>query len=992
MYTAGTGDAYPTGMQASMGTGDRVEFRILGPLEVRHAGATVPLGGPRPRALLAALLLRANEVVTTPYLIEAIWETPPACPESNLRTYVAGLRQRLHRAGRHDARLTTEAGGYLFRVAPGELDIEIFSGLVERARQARAAADLAGAARHYRDALRLWRGKPLDGLPLGPRLWAALAHLEERRLSAVEQHAEVRSALGEHDAVIDELRCLVVEYPLREKLWARLMGALVETGRAAEALTVFQDARRVLREELGTEPGDALQILHRRILRRSVSNRPPAEPATQATPRAEPTTVPRQLPPDVRGFAGRAGELRQLDAVLTADPGEGAAAAAVCAVSGTAGVGKTTLALHWAHRVADRFPDGQLYVNLRGFDPTESPMDPAQAVRSFLEALGVPPQRVPTQPDGQVSLYRSLLAGRRVLVVLDNARDAAQVRPLLPGAPGCAAVVTSRTDLSALVATEGAHLLTLDVLAADEARTVLSRRIGPGRVDAEPDAVDEIVARCAGLPLALAVVAARATVDPRKPLAALAAELRDAAGSLDMFEGPDEATDIRAVLSWSYRTLSDPAARLFRLLGLHTGPDLTASAAASLAGVPVSAARRLVTELSRAHLVTEHLTGRYAMHDLLRAHATELVATTDTEAERDAALRRLLDHYLHTAHAADRLLEPHRDPLPLEDPPPDVVVTAHADPRQAMRWFRAERRSLLAAVDQAAALGLHRYAYRLPWTLVTFLDRQGHWPEYLATQQVALRAARRLGDREGQARAHRFIANALGRLGQEDAAERHSYRALRLYAELGDLVGQARTRRTLSWSAGQRGRHDEALHHSTRALELFRAAGHRSGEARALNAVGWYHALRHDHEAALAHCARALDLHRELGSRDGEASTLDSIGYIHHRLGDHRRATECYRQALVIYRELGDRNGEAETLARLGDTYHDAAELPAARDAWHQALRIFEEIHHADADTVRARLRALDVDAGRRTGGPVAGTRRGDADRSPLVRPVGLNG
>lgn len=939
-----------------------MEFRVLGPLEVRHAGAAVPLGGPRQRAVLAALLLRANQLVTAQYLIEAVWETAPTSPESNLRTYVAGLRRRLQRAGEPEPRLVTGAGGYLFRVAPGELDVDTFHELVERARQARAGADLAGAARCYQDALRLWRGKPLDGLPLGPQLWAALAQLEERRLRAVDQHAEVRLALGDHDTVIDDLRRLVVEYPLRENLWARLMGALAEAGRTAEALTAFQEARRMLREELGTEPGGELQDLHRQILRGAAR-------AAPSGPRVEPAAVPRQLPSDVRGFTGRAGELRRLDAALTAEAAGPATAAAVCAVSGTAGIGKTTLALHWAHRVAHRFPDGQLYVNLRGFDPTESPLDPAQAVRTFLEALGVPPHRMPTQLDGQVSLYRSLLAGRRVLIVLDNARDAAQVRPLLPGAPGCAAVVTSRTDLSALVATEGAHLITLGVLTADEARTVLSRRIGPDRVDAEPEAVDEIVARCVGLPLALAVVAARAAVDPRRPLAELAAELRETAGSLDMFEGPDELTDIRAVLSWSYRTLSGPAARLFRLCGLHPGPDLTVVAAASLAGVPVPVARRLLTELCRANLVTEHLPRRYGMHDLLRAHAAELVATVDSAAERDAAVRRLLDHYLYTAHAADRLLEPHRDPLVLADPPADVAVTDIADAQQAMCWFRAERRSLLAAVDQAARLGLHQHAYRLPWTLVTFLDRQGHWPEYLATQRVALRAARHLADRDGEARSHRFIGNALSRLGQHDDADRHFHRALELYAGLGDLVGQARIRRALCWSAGQRGRHDEALHHSVRALDLFRAAGHRSGEARALNAVGWYHALRNETGPALAHCEQALALHRELGSRDGEASTLDSIGFIHHQLGDHRRATDCYRQALAIHRELGDRNGEVEALTHLGDAHRDAGDIRAARDAWQQALEILDEFHHADADQVRARLHALVVDAERRPGG-----------------------
>lgn len=926
-----------------------MDFAVLGPLEVRHAGVALPLGGPRQRAVLATLLLRANQVVTAQYLAEAVWEAPPARPESNIRTYVAGIRRRLRCAGEADSRLITEAGGYLLRVFPGELDLEAFRRLTDQARRAHAAADFARVAKHCQEALRLWRGKPLEGLPLGPHLMAELVRLEERRFTAVEQQAEARLALGDNDGVIGELRRLVVQHPLRESLWAWLMLALYGSGRAAEALQAFQDVRKVLRDELGTEPGDELHDLHQRILRRDVA----ASPRDQGT---EQIAVPRQLPSDVPGFAGRATELSRLDAVLAA-AGEQPTAVAVCAVSGTAGVGKTTLAVHWAHRVAYRFPDGQLYADLRGFDPAGSPVEPAVTLGFFLEALGVPPKRLPAHLDGKVSLYRSLLAGKRVMVVLDNARDAAQVRPLLPGSPGCLVVVTSRTDLSALVASAGADQISLETLTDDEARGVLTRRIGSDRVRSEPDAVDEIITRCAGLPLALAVVAARAVAYPGRPLAMLAADLRETAGSLDMFEGLDAVTDVRAVLSWSYRTLSTPAALLFRLLGLPAGPDITVPAAASLVGAAPTQARRLLRELTGAHLIGEHRPGRYAMHDLLRAYAAELAATIDTDAVRRTAVQRVVDHYLHTAHAADRLLEPHRDPLLLASVPPDVVRTDIADVQQAMSWFRDERRCLLAAAEQAADLGAYRHAYALPWALVTFLDRQGHWHDLLSTQQTALSAARRLADRDAEARAHRFIGNALCRLGRDAAATDHFQRALTLYVERGDLVGQARTHRALCWSAGQRGRDAEALHHSTCALELFRAAGHGSGEATALNAVGWYHAMLGDHRLALAHCEQALELHRQLGSRDGEASTLDSIGFIHYHLGDHQQAIYRYEQALAIHRELGDRNGELEALTHLGDAHHAADDQPAARVAWQQALEVLDRITHVDAAYIRAKLR-----------------------------------
>ena len=426
-----------------------MEFRVLGPLEVRHAGAAVPLGGPRQRAVLAALLLRANQLVTAQYLIEAVWETAPTSPESNLRTYVAGLRRRLQRAGEPEPRLVTGAGGYLFRVAPGELDVDTFHELVERARQARAGADLAGAARCYQDALRLWRGKPRwTGSPLGPRLWAALAQLEERRLRAVDQHAEARLALGDHDTVIDDLRRLVVEYPLRENLWARLMGALAEGwshGGGPHGLP-------------GGPPNAARGARHR--TRRRAAGPPPADPggARPGPPRPAPRVDRPPCPGSCRrtSAASPAGrrELAELDAAL-ADRRAGRPRRWSAPSPARPGSARPPSPCTGRTGWRDRFPDGQLYVNLRGFDPTGRRCDPAEALRGFLDALGVPPHRIPADLDAQAALYRSLLAGRRVLVVLDNARDAEQVRPLLPGAPGCLVVVTSRNQLTGLVAARG---------------------------------------------------------------------------------------------------------------------------------------------------------------------------------------------------------------------------------------------------------------------------------------------------------------------------------------------------------------------------------------------------------------------------------------------------------------------------------------------------------------------------------------------------------
>jgi class 3 adenylate cyclase/tetratricopeptide (TPR) repeat protein len=675
--------------------------------------------------------------------------------------------------------------------------------------------------------------------------------------------------------------------------------------------------------------------------------------------------APAQLPHGLSDFTGRVAELDRLQTLSDA-AGRDRAAGVVCVVSGTAGVGKTALAVHWAHRVADQFGDGQLYVNLRGFDPGGSVMEPADAVRGVLDTFGVPPERIPVGLEAQSALYRSLLAGKRVLIVLDNARDADHVRPLLPGAPECLVLVTSRNQLPGLVAAEGAHPLTLDLLTATEARELLAHRIGPGRMAAEPQAVDDIIASCARLPLALTIVAARAATHPGFPLGVLAAELRDARGGLDAFAGGDPATDARAVFSWSYQRLSSEAARLFRLLGLHPGPDLTVLAAASLAGVPQRQVRQLLAELGRAHLLEERTPGRFAFHDLLRAYATELAHIHDTDDERHTAIHRILDHYLHTAHAAHRLLDPHRDPLALTPPQPGVATVDLSDQTQAMAWFATEHPVLLAVLDQAAHSGFDTHTWQLAWSLTDFFDRRGHWQDFAISQRAALDAAQRLADRRGQAHAHRGLARAATRLGRYDDADSHLRHALDLFGELGDQTGQAHTHLNLGGVLNQQGRHREALSHAQQALELYRAAGHRAGQADALNAVGWFHAQLGNHQQALVDCQQALDLLRELGDRYGQAETWDSLGYAHHHLGHHSQAVTCYQQALDLYREVGDRFGEADTLARLGDTHHAADDPHSARDAWQRAVTILDQLDHPDAGHVRAKLGELIVPTGDR--------------------------
>jgi tetratricopeptide (TPR) repeat protein len=504
----------------------------------------------------------------------------------------------------------------------------------------------------------------------------------------------------------------------------------------------------------------------------------------------------------------------------------------------------------------------------------------------------------------------------------------------------------------------------LGLLAVSEARAMVGRRIGMHRLTAEPAAVDEIVEACARLPLALAVAAARAMIRPEMPLAGLAEELRGTRSGLDAFAEEDETTDVRAVLSWSYRALAAPAARLFRLIGLHTGPDLTLPAAAALSGEPVDATRRQLRALVRAHLLTEQVAGRYTLHDLLRAYAGELVHATESPAERETVRRRMLDHYVHSAYAADRLLHPHREPLCLPPPHADVMVESPADRDHALAWFAAEHHVLVRAVRQAHDAGLDGDAWRLAWTLTTYFDLQGHWHDWVSTQRIALAAVVGTGDRAAQAFAHRNLGLAYAQLSEFDQSNHHLGQALADYQDLDDAAGQAHTHNTLARVYGSQGRPRAALHETTRAIQLFREAGHDANQARALNNVGWYHAQLGENDQALSRCQEALVLHQRIGDRYGEANTRDSLGLVHHHLGQYARAVDDYRVALDRWREVGDRYNEAGTLDRLGDTYSAIGDSPRAREVWEQALTMLTRLDHADAGEIRRKLDQLDAGRG----------------------------
>ena len=977
--------------------GSQLRVGVLGPVRAWFTDRELPTGPPRQQAVLAMLAMRANRAVSRDELVDAVWgQQAPASAEGGVHTYVAGLRRVLEpgRSRRGPSQvLASAAGGYVLRLDAGQVDAIIFERGLAAGRRLRGAADLSGAIAALDAALSEWHGSAFAGVP-GPFASAERVRLAELRSAAAEERAELLLDLGRHEQAVPELAALVAEHPLRERMRGLLMIALYRCGRQAEALQAFHDARQVLADELGIDPGPELSRIHQQILSLDPTLEAPSRPvpAAAAPPPSLPPVggtapsdpAPAQLPLEAPGFSGRHAELERMLTLIGAGPGQDPAApdrgpgrdtVQIIAITGTAGVGKTSLANRFARQVAKRFPDGQLYVNLRGFDPSGSALGPESALRFFLDALGVQPQRMPVDLEGRAALFRSMLDGKRVLIVLDNARDPDQVRPLLPGSPGSLVVVTSRSQLTGLVVAEGATPLSLDVLTEEEAHELLGRRLGPDVIAAEPEAASELISLCARLPLALGVAAGRAAIRPGFSLAALAAELRDTRNRLEVLDAGDAATDVRAVLSWSYEQLSPSAARMFRLLGLHPGPDVSLAAAASLAGVSRSEAGAALRELTRVHAVAEHVPGRFAFHDLLRAYAVDQAETMDSPADRQAAERRCLDHYLHTGHAGALQSNSLRKPLDLDPPALGTVPEEFSGRSPALAWFEAENPILVGLLNQAIAEGNDRYAWQITWTLAPFFYRRGRWHECISLQRQALKAAQRLGDPVGLGHAHYELGRGLVITGDFAEAEPHLSIALDIFGRLGDRANEATVHQGFGALFEHQGRYAQSLVHAREAMRVVEEIGPPSTLAGLENSVGWLYAHLGQCEKALVYCQRSLEFQREIGYRGGEADTLDSLGYTHSRMNDHRQAAECYQQAVDIYHEIGDRYHEAGSYIGLGDAQLRAVGLAAARASWEQALAILESIPHEDAEEARRRLAELPVDGAATH--PVAGVSPG---------------
>jgi DNA-binding SARP family transcriptional activator/Flp pilus assembly protein TadD len=915
------------------------EFCLLGPLAVRRGDTLVAVGPGKQRAVLAALLLNAGRVVAVAELAEALWGTaPPPSARVTVQNYVKRLRQALGDTNR--TRIGTRPGGYVIGVGAGELDVARFEELLGEARAAARDGSWDTAAARARAALALWRGEPLTDAGLELLAAREVPRLTELRLQALEIRINTDLHLGRHTEVTTELCQLASAYPLREKLHALLMLALYRNGRSAEALAAYRHARHVLIDELGIEPGAELRDLHQQILA--------ADPALAAPPAAVPVqnrpgaVVPRELLAPVAHFAGRTRELAALTRLLDRVGAETPGAIVISAIGGTAGVGKTALAVRWAHQVADRFPDGQLYVNLRGYDLGQ-PMPASDALAGFLRSVGVPGQAIPAGEDERAARYRSRLAGKRMLVILDNAVSAEQVRPLLPGSPSCTVVVTSRDALTGLVVRDGAIRLDLNLLPLDDAAGLLRVLIGV-RADSDPEAAARLAVQCCRLPLALRVAAELAASRPAVPLAELTAELADQQRRLDVLDsGGDPRTAMRAVFSWSCRNLDAGTARTFWLLSLHPGSDFEPYAAAALTNATLGQSRRAIDVLARAHLVQPAGEGRYAMHDLLRAYARELAVSQSSDQERRAALTRLFDHYLHAAAAMTGILFPAGRHQPAGALPPRMSVPPAADPAEARAYLDSERANLAAVVAYTAEHGWPGHTTRLAATLHCYLEIEYVF-EAFTIHGHGLRAAQVTGDRSAEAEALASLGGLDFWQGRLHEAAGRLHRALALFREAGDRPGEARVLGDLGTVGLQQGRYQEAVGHLRQALALHRETGNPSAEARVLSNLGRAAARLGDYPEAAARYDQALVMSRNAGDRTGEAYTLVRLSVIDLHQACCEQALDRLQQALAMFQVISHRAGESETLSSLGQACLRLGRHRQATDYFQRALVLFRKM------------------------------------------------
>ena len=1004
-----------------------MRFRILGPLEVLSPDGWTAISAAKWRSLLGCLLVRHGQLLPTESLIQELWgDNPPSTANNLVSIYIHRLKKLI---GDTEGRiLVYRAPGYMLRIAPGDLDLEHFESLAAEGTGALAAGQGERAAELLGQALGLWRGRLLADVPETPLLATQADRATELWLTTTELRIQADLACGRAVQAIPELRGLVLEHPLRERLWALLIRALEDAGRRAEALETYSQARQVISDELGVDPGSELQRLYAELLAADASSRQSSSPRPAATPRrpraaadapatatadaarargpvseadpapaadldndaavdaeplgsiavgtfAEPAPgeavavpgsapgpgIPRpaQLPADIGDFTGRETHVGHLCALLVGEEAAGGPGAVrIAVVSGSGGLGKTTLAVHAAHQVSARFPDGQLYVDLLGASP--QPAAPGEVLARFLRDLGLEGDRVPVGDDERAALYRSTLTGRRVLIVLDNARDAAQVRPLLPGSSSCAVLVTTRNRTPDLAST---RFVDLNVLEDTEALTLFAKIVGEGRAAAEPDATAEILVACAGLPLAIRICAARLAGRRSWQIATLAGRLRNEHRRLDELRIGDLA--VRASFQVSYNSIrtsgygADPA-RVFRLLGLWQGPSISLAAAAALLGEPEDNIADVLEGLVDANLLESPAPDFYRFHDLLRVYATERAHAEESEADRAAALRRLLYWYLDTADAAAQLVAPQRYRVPLEerhDVASPLALTTRAD---ALAWYDQERGNVLSATRQAAAMGEHDLAWRLPTALFPLFNRRDNWADCIAAHRIAVDSARIAEHRLGEGWALQNLGQALVRV-RDGEGLRHIEQALVARREKEDHAGEAQTALSLADAYHKLQGPQAAWEYLLLNIDLVR--GHPSLYGMALNNLGEFGQELGRLTEAADYFEQAREYFASVGPSYVEGYAVHNLSHVYLDLGRPAEALDKASLALDMHEKAGDLLGQALALKFQGEAQLALGQDALARTAWKSALARFQQLDEA-AEAAEIEIQLASIESG----------------------------
>jgi DNA-binding SARP family transcriptional activator len=940
-----------------------MRFRLLGPLEIRSGEDWKGIGAPKWRSVLAALLIHAGQIVPVDVLINEVWgDAPPAKAGNLVSIYVLRLRRLL--ADTDSTLLVTRAPGYLLRLAPGDTDVQVFEALVREGGRAYAAGEPDRAAAQLAEALVLWRGSPLADVPATTLVDTEAGRLTELHLDAAELRIQAELACGSHAQVIPELRRLLADNPLRENLWLLLMQALDGAGRHAEALDAYGQARNVFADELGVDPGIELRQFYARLLAQddeltrdadapgsisagtvTASAGPPGPvpaPAEARIPQSVP--APAQLPTDVADFTGREDQVKHLSDLLASGAlDDDLGVVRIALVAGSGGLGKTSLAVHAAHRVKGNFPDGQLYVDLLGATP--QPLPPADVLARFLRDLGVDGRDIPADDDERAARYRTVLAGRRVLVVLDNARDAAQVRPLLPGTASCAVLVTTRSRMPDLAST---RLVDLNVLDDDEALALFAKVVGDERAAAEPEATAELLLACAGLPLAIRICAARLATRSGWSIRAMASRLRDEHHRLDELRVGDMA--VRASFEVSFASL--PAADqpdgiapadAFRLLGLWQGPSISSLAAAALFGTPEYLAQDALEALVDAHLLGSTSSDRYKFHDLLRVYSSERAVADLSAPVRDTAVGQLLGWYMRTADAAASAVLPHRYNSPLQADPADPLPLSFAGAEDALAWYDSERVNVVAATRQASSSGLHEIAWRLPAPLFIVFNSRHNWADCIATHRIALDSARQAGNRQGEAWILNNLGDALVRIGDSKGIG-HLEQALAIRHEIGDRAGEAQAANNLADAYEHLERWDEVVDLLRRALSLTQEIGDRYGEGVALANLGAALSELKQTDEAIDALSQAHRVFTEVGYLDGTGYAGYILGQCYLSLGRDGEALGSLRQSLDSHQAAGNRNRQAVTLRLLASVQARNGQAQQARESWTRAAAIYDDL------------------------------------------------